>query len=71
MVINMVMKVFFFVLGLFIINHGIKVIDTGIILYAPNTEGVIHHAGKLAKPLGIIIILSGFWVLYEVIKSNK
>ena len=67
----MEIKIIIFLLGFCLIYYGVNVINTGIILYAPHTDGVIHHAGKLAKPLGIIIILSGIWVLYEVIKSNK
>jgi len=54
-----------------LIYHGFKVIDTGVVLFAPDRGGVIFHAGEYSLPAGFFLICMGFLFLYLSIRTKK
>jgi len=60
-----------FLLGLFSIRSGINVMDTGILIYAPERAGVIVQVGELSDIFGWLEIALGVVVCSIVLLDLK
>lgn len=58
-------------LGVMITGYGLNVWKTGYIANGLKKNGIVIHAGGYAKPIAIVLIVIGMYVLWLSYKSFK
>ena len=54
-----------------LINYGVNVYKTGILINSPTTKGVIINVGEYAVYFSTFFIVSGIWLFYLTFSTYK